>query len=411
MYYGETVLFCTKDLFSYIGFRKENIRDSIQKEKEEYILNVGQEQYIDHLYDKNKISTINILENEIYGDEKEEAISAENFPRHFNVYSGKSYQKPVLYYTIPFEGDKEMLYYRPSSFYSIFPSAYITDNKIVKRYVVFSDNYQECEREFHNFKGNIIDYVRNLNSDIESYNSNIRSLITSIFESRKAELLKRRELKSGLTIPIRKKGDMPKTFSIPSVQVKKKITMKPVETESNFVPDPTLDDKTYNDILKIINDMGKEFERKPAVYGNKGEEALRDHFLVLLEPHFDGSATGETFNKSGKTDILLRYEGENVFVGECKFWTGEKGFLQTIDQLLGYLTWRDSKTSVIMFVRNKDITSVIETAKESIQKHENFIKFVDEKDGSWFNYIFHLNGDKNKEIKVAVMFYHTPKDE
>lgn len=65
-----------------------------------------------------------------------------------------------------------------------------------------------------------------------------------------------------------------------------------------------------------------------------------------------GSATGETFNKKGKTDILLRHAGNNAFVGECKFWKGEKSFLSTIDQLLGYLTWRDSKTAVIMFVKN-----------------------------------------------------------
>lgn len=47
-----------------------------------------------------------------------------------------------------------------------------------------------------------------------------------------------------------------------------------------------LDNSTYLDILTMINDMGKEFERKPSVYSDKGEEDLRDHFLMLLE-HFD----------------------------------------------------------------------------------------------------------------------------
>jgi hypothetical protein len=65
----------------------------------------------------------------------------------------------------------------------------------------------------------------------------------------------------------------------------------------------------------------------PSTYKNKGEEELRDHILLLLEPNFEGSATGETFNKSGKTDILLRYDGKNVFIGECKFWKGVRLFL------------------------------------------------------------------------------------
>lgn len=406
MYYSEKTLFYDKDLYNYLNSKKEQIRVTIQSEKEEYLLNVGHEQYIDYLVDNNTISTIHIIEDGIYADEKEENVPSDQLQRHYLFHGGGSQTLPVLYYTIPFEGEKEMLNHRPSTFYSVIPRANLVGNEIIKRIPVYSNDYEKCESEFLSFKSNLISYIENVNKDLEPFNSMLRSFITSIYESRKEELLNRRKIKSGLTIPIKKKSDTSQTFSIPNVQVKKKISVKPIKTESEFLPDPTLDDTTYNDILKIINDMGKEFERKPSVYSDKGEEDLRDHFLMLLEPHFDGSATGETFNKTGKTDILLRYDGGNVFVGECKFWTGAKGFLGTIDQLLGYLTWRDSKTSVIMFVRNKDFTNVIETAKQTIQTHKNFIKFVNQKDESWFNYIFHLNGDTNKEIKVAIMLYH-----
>ena len=161
--------------------------------------------------------------------------------------------------------------------------------------------------------------------------------------------------------------------------------------------------------MNLIHDVGKEFERLPSLYAGKEEEHLRDHFLMMLEPNFEGSATGETFNKTGKTDILLRHEGSNVFIGECKFWKGEKSFLSTIDQLLGYLTWRDSKAAVIMFVPNKDFSSVVETIKEAAPKHTNFLKYVGEKDETWFNYEFHLDGDRNRVVKLAVMLYHTPR--
>ncbi|MFT7412575.1 MAG: hypothetical protein ACI9J4_000937 [Paraglaciecola sp.] len=130
---------------------------------------------------------------------------------------------------------------------------------------------------------------------------------------------------------------------------------------------------------------------------------------MMLEPNFNGSATGETFNKTGKTDILLRHENSNVFIGECKFWRGQKSFLATISQLLGYLTWRDSKAAVIMFVPNKDFSSAVDIAKSSVNEHSNFIKFVNEKDETWFNYEFHLNGDRNRSVKIAVMLYHTPR--
>ena len=158
----------------------------------------------------------------------------------------------------------------------------------------------------------------------------------------------------------------------------------------------------------MINDVGKEFERLPSLYANKKEEHLRDHFLMMIEPHFDGSATGETFNKTGKTDILLRYEGTNVFIAECKFWKGKKALLDTISQLLGYLTWRDSKAAVILFVRNRDFTTILETAKEEISKHSNYLEFLGIQDETWLNYHFHLNGDRNRLIDLAVMFFHLP---
>lgn len=76
---------------------------------------------------------------------------------------------------------------------------------------------------------------------------------------------------------------------------------------------------------------------------------------------------------------------------------------------MGYLTWRDSKAAVIMFVPNKEFTPVIETAKRCIDQHPNFLKRLHEKDETWINYEFHLNNDRNRVVKVAAMFYHTPR--
>ena len=63
-------------------------------------------------------------------------------------------------------------------------------------------------------------------------------------------------------------------------------------------------------------------------------------------------ATGETFNYGGKTDILIRYQGNNIFIGECKFWKGPKSYLETIDQILRYVTWRDTKVAIFVFCKD-----------------------------------------------------------
>lgn len=155
------------------------------------------------------------------------------------------------------------------------------------------------------------------------------------------------------------KANIPTTFAIPTT-VRQKIVPKPSAPTGTFVPEPALDDSVYQNILQVIQDTGRVFERLPKGYTDKDEESLRDHLILQLEPRFEGSTTGETFNKLGKTDILTRYEGENIFVAECEFWRGIKNHLEALDHLLSYLTWRDSKTALVCFVENKEMDSRFE---------------------------------------------------
>lgn len=158
----------------------------------------------------------------------------------------------------------------------------------------------------------------------------------------------------------------------------------------------------------MINDYGKVFEQYPSTYKDKREEELRDHFLLNLQPRYEGAATGETFNKAGKTDILITHQRTPVFIAECKFWVGSKGYLAALDQLLSYLTWRNSKAAVVLFVRNKDFSSVLDEVKVATPTHSNFIRLVDQHDEAWINYIFHVNDNPTREVKLAVLLFHIP---
>ena len=103
------------------------------------------------------------------------------------------------------------------------------------------------------------------------------------------------------------------------------------------------------------------------------EESLRDVLLVVLNNQF-GPAGGETFSRSGKTDILIPYQGESgvVFIAECKWWHGSAKFTRAIDQLLGYLTWRDTKAALVLFIDRLDATAAITKAAASIEAHPIF---------------------------------------
>ncbi|WP_105167125.1 hypothetical protein [Pseudoalteromonas sp. T1lg23B] len=403
-------VFGERELRDFLEASKANVVHSIEAERDDYILNVNEDDYIAHKVAEATIENLEIHVDDTYASSSEQMIPAERFPRDFHVYSGKSYKKDVIKFHIPISGNIQLLHCMPSSRIMWTMEIEVNRDEFCFEIINFRDNAEEIVRRKDENLRSILQQYQNVKTEVERSNASLEQYVRNAFIARKQRIQKSSGVLASLGVPIKKSSAASATFSVPTPQKRKKpILNKPSVKEAGFTPEPSLDQSTYIDILKLIHDVGKEFERLPSLYAGKEEEHLRDHFLMMLEPNFEGSATGETFNKTGKTDILLRYEGSNVFIGECKFWRGEKSFLATISQLLGYLTWRDSKAAVIMFVPNKDFSSVVETVKEASPKHTNFLKCVDEKDETWFNYEFHLDGDRNRVVKLAVMLYHIPR--
>lgn len=403
-------VFGERSLRDFLEASKVNATHSIESEKDDYILNVNEDDYIAHKVSDAIVDNLEIHVDDIYASSSEQMIPAEHFPDSFHVGLGKSYKKDVIKFHVPISGNVQLLHCIPSSRIMWTMEIEVNRDEFCFEIVNYSDNADEIVRRKDEGIRNILQQYENVSIEVERANASVEQHIRNAFNSRKQRIQKSSGVLASLGVPIKKSTATSETFSVPAPQKRKKtILNKPKVKEVGFTPEPSLDQSTYIDILTLIHDVGKEFERLPSLYAGKEEEHLRDHFLMMLEPNFEGSATGETFNKTGKTDILLRHEGSNVFIGECKFWKGEKSFLSTINQLLGYLTWRDSKAAVIMFVPNKDFSSVVETTKEASPKHTNFLKYVGEKDETWFNYEFHLDGDRNRVVKLAVMLYHTPR--
>ena len=166
--------------------------------------------------------------------------------------------------------------------------------------------------------------MTNINNQVRAHNTTVERETEVWLKTRKAEVLAQMETAAAIGVPMKKRDDVPRTFSAPQIKRKPRIVELPKSPNEKFKPEPTLDESTFQEIVKLIHEFGVEFERHPALFEGKDEEALRDHFILILSPHFDGGVTGETFNKAGKTDILIRYKSSNVFVAECKFWHGKK---------------------------------------------------------------------------------------
>ncbi|MDX2239860.1 MAG: hypothetical protein NW224_04165 [Leptolyngbyaceae cyanobacterium bins.302] len=163
----------------------------------------------------------------------------------------------------------------------------------------------------------------------------------------------------------------------------------------------------YERILAILQNMALVIERNPGTFHSIGEEALRDHFLVQLNGIYEGQATGETFNRRGKTDIIVRLRGENIFIGECKFWGGEIKLLETLDQLLSYSTVRDDQLGMLIFNRNKNIAAVLRQIPSIIKGHSSFHQELDHSE-TQFRFTLKHPDEPKYSLYLAVLVFDVP---
>ena len=354
---------------------QQSIKSKIESEVEDYLLNVNQTEYCEYLASQYLVDIPELHFNEVQVDSYEKDIPTDRFPNSFHVNPGETYKENVIRFHVPYSGDIKLLRFRPTTFtLSGGMNMNTMGDALIFEYIDFYNKPEEIKRNYDQDINRITTNYNRLRKDCAAFNSSLLSYSESVFDKRKQDLLRKNNLLAGLGVPIKPQSNVSRTFSVPSPQIREKLKIRPIVSEKGYTPEPILDPNNYHKILAVINDVGKNFEKYPSTYSGKGEEDLRDHILLFLQPNFENvSVTGETFNKRGKTDILLRHGGSNVFIGECKVWKGEKQLYATIDQLLSYSTWRDTKAAIIFFffVRNKSITSVLEAIHSKIAHHSN----------------------------------------
>ncbi|WP_206075721.1 hypothetical protein [Marinobacter sp. NP-4(2019)] len=312
---------------------------------------------------------------------------------------------------IPFDGDPMLWRIRASTWSSGgYPEIDIKNDEIILS-VSFPDdsvNPDQLKSDINRSIGSLEDAIGYLKNDVTNHNNSVPNAV-------KQALKRKRELAQATTgavaalgIPVKRVDSSP-TFTIPARRRTKPTNRPSVETGA-YQPEPVLDEKEYQHILEIMRSMSLVIERNPSSFASLDEESIRDHFLLQLNGHYEGGATGETFNAAGKTDILIREGNKNVFIAECKFWRGNKVFVEAIGQLLSYLTWRDSKCALMIFNRTKDsnaVRSKMHETMESLPAHRKTVFHEAEGDS---RYILVKDSEPGKEIIVTTQLYDIPSN-
>ena len=311
---------------------------------------------------------------------------------------------------IPFTGDPVLWRIRPSSYsLSGYPELEIRDDVVVFS-CSFPDDSPEPERlkaDIERVISSLAGAVSNLAGDVENHNRDAPRAVQAALERKLSKAKAAVSAVAGLGIPI-KQRPAPATFVVPTKRRESPVS-RPSVPKEKFAPEPVLDQREYEHILGVLMSMALVIERSPGSFASLDEEAIRTLFLLQLNGHYKGLATGETFNSSGKTDILIRADNKNVFIAECKFWRGPKSFSDSIDQLLRYLSWRDSKCALLIFNKTKNSSDVRQKMHEIMLARAEYRKTVNHDANGDSRYVFVKESDPGREIQVHTMIFDIPR--
>lgn len=306
---------------------------------------------------------------------------------------------------IPFTGDSDLFKFRPSQFTLNPPRADVRGQTLVLSHEGRAPlDAEKVKSELDRTLKDVQKYLGSQRTQIEQFNKQLRENLKSAIQQRREKVLADRELDAALEIPVERRDDPSPTFTVdPPRRRRPAPEVRSPDSDTPFAPEPTISDEGFASIVGEIASVTGAVERFPQTFAGMPEESLRDVLLVVLNNRF-GPATGETFSRRGKTDIFIPYAGDHraVFIAECKWWRGPATFREAIDQLLGYLTWRDTKAALVVFTDRKDPTAVARKARGELQNHAQFKRtrgtVADQR-----TVTLHHPDDPNREIHIALI--------
>lgn len=339
----------------------------------------------------------------------EPAVDEARAKARVNGWDGRTIDVDAQRYTleVPFTGERQLFFCQGSTFTMNPPHGSVDQNAVSMTVVDRQPSAEKLNAEFERFMSNLKQHLDWLRPDVQRWNESIAGVVESHVQARRARADQAGAVASGLKFALKPRGDRPATFSAP-VAARQRIVPQLPKPRPASPPEPALSDAIYRDILDTLQQMAEVMERSPHAYADMDEETLRFQFLVPLNAKFEGEARGEVFNYGGKTDILITSQGRNIFIGECKIWKGEKALSDAINQILGYLSWRDTKAAILLFNRNRSFSEVLAKIRPTVEKHAQFSGFDGQRGETEMSFTFSRPDDASRKLKLTVLAFDIP---
>lgn len=395
------------ELSDVIKTQWEKVKDKIDRFTNEVIMANDVEVLAENIYQEFYIEPITLYDE----DFSKRTVKQQKIKRRVDPFIRVYYENDYVIvdgvsisFYFPFTGDERLLRSRASTFsVGVYPEIVLIDNHIA--FVIEKTLSEMKAFSQDSIMKEVEDKVKSIKAGIEYSNADI-IVFNKELKRKSLEFVKGKRASVELFYDISKKFDVPinKTeYAKQIVSLERRIT--PISKKYKKEDYYTITDENYNDILSCIKHTASTYERTPKSYKCMDEEALRNTLLASLNATFKGAAVGEAFRNKGKTDICIEQENRAAFVAECKMWKGRHGIKDAIKQLDGYLTWRDCKTALIYFSRNKNFMDVLTSMKEELKSLDS-IKSLKENDKNEFDCLAFSETNPGQKIQIRVLVFN-----
>lgn len=299
---------------------------------------------------------------------------------------------------VPYTGEKHLLLKRPRRTTHPLPTYDELSPTEIVHYVDYEVKGKGAEEIKNTIDKDISEWKERLEREVNHLNRDLRKMQDSFEDEARRYIENHHQNMDAKNEALAELGISTQNVDQGFVEPEKKKEIELPDLDGPSRENMRIRDKTFVDVLDILDSMRVNVERSKTRLRDLDEESLRDIFLGAIDSHF-GSATGESFNRGGKTDILLRHDSKNLFIAECKFWTGGSNFRDAIDQLLRNLTVNDSHAALLVFSNREKVVTVRDRVEDGVKNHESYQSAL----SSFQNHeVYRFLTPSGSEVKVAV---------
>jgi len=374
----------------------------INSRTDEYILGVDEEEYTAYLFEKWSLMPIERDEDREILIERVNEWKDVRDP-DWGMIRRETVQLRITYPIVHHDKIDQVLEVLPTRQRSVLPR-FEYDRRQSVLILLTDMEPSAVEREVEGMEW----WLQARNDNIRGFNPRLRDQIAQAIRARRQTIEQRvrqfDDLLQKVSIPLKAKP----AAQWPVVDLSIRREIKPIlrPPQAKRPEELVLEKDKVLAVIEIIDRTGRQFENAPSSYTKLKEEDLRSIILSHLNTIFEGSATGETFSKKGKTDIYLVVQKGGILVAECKYWMGPAKYAETIDQLFRYLTWRHNYGIVVTFSRNVGFTNVLDQAEQATRNHPTFRGVFRKVGDSHFESVQSFPDDDRKTVEIHHLLYN-----